>query len=142
MTVTVTLTDAQAEAVAELIELAHRGREDFTYQAAHGDYTAEDITDAQRRWEAAQSAAAALTAQAEARAPHPVITAAEKWVKIARGMSTENIWEHFTCIEAEATATLASAAGRDDVAAMIRELHATTEDPDDDHYRQATAAAS
>lgn len=142
MAVTLTLTDAQAEGIAEIIELAHRGREDFIQQAAYGDYTAEDTNAAQHRWEAAQSAAETLSAHTESRTPHPVIAAAEEWVKIAQRMSTENIWDHFTCIEAEATAKLAHATGREDIARMILELHAATDDPEDDHYRDRMEATS
>lgn len=135
-TKTITLTDEQAAGIAELIELAERGRADFTHQAAHGDYTAEDITAAETRWKAAQATAAALKNQQQRPGViHPVIAAVEDWLPVAAGMDTENIWDHFTCIEAEATAAIAAAAGRADIAALILDLHAAADAPGDTHYQ-------
>ena len=135
MAVTVTLTNDQAAGIAELISMAERGREDFTYQAAHGDYTAEDIAAADTRWKAAQATAEALTAQQRPGVIHPVIAAVEDWTTCAAGMDTDNIWNHFTCAEADATADIARAAGREDIAAMILRLHAEGDEPGDSHHQ-------
>lgn len=138
MALTITLTDRDAEGLAELIELAHRGREDFTHQASFGDYSAADQHAAAQRWEAAQRAAAALASQQTGQ-PHPVVTAAEDWADMAQHMDTDNLWEHFTCIEAEATARIAHAAGRKATAEMILDRHAEADtDPDDMHHRLRT----
>lgn len=40
---TITFTEDQAQGLAELIDLAERGREDFEYQASFGDYTEDDM---------------------------------------------------------------------------------------------------
>lgn len=136
MAVTITLTDDQAAGIAELIDLAERGREDFTHQAAHGDYSPEDITAAEARWKAAQATAAALADQQRGGIIHPIIAAVEDWITCAAGMDTGNIWDHFTCAEAEATADIARAAGREDIAAMILRLHAEgDDDPEDLHHQ-------
>lgn len=49
--------------VEELLSLAQRGREDFLYQASHGDYSDQDQADAATRWAAAQRAADAIRAR-------------------------------------------------------------------------------
>lgn len=49
-----------APGVEELLSLAERGREDFLYQARHGDYSPQDQADAANRWAAARAAAAAI----------------------------------------------------------------------------------
>lgn len=49
--------------VEELLSLAERGREDFLYQASHGDYSDQDQADAATRWAAAQRAAEAIRAR-------------------------------------------------------------------------------
>lgn len=138
MAVTITLTDAEAAAIPELIDLAQRGREDFQHQAAHGDYTTEDLAHAETRHKAAQAAADALTAQCaptdQAVTGHPVIQAVEKWLPIADGMDTENIWDHFTCIEAEAVAAIARAANAPGIANLILSLHSDGDEEGDDHY--------
>jgi hypothetical protein len=48
-------------AVAELVDLAKRRREDFEHQAGYGDYTAADINAARARWYGVQQLAAGLT---------------------------------------------------------------------------------
>ena len=47
----------------ELLSLAARGREDFLYQANHGDYSDQDQAEAATRWAAAQRAAEAVRAR-------------------------------------------------------------------------------
>lgn len=136
MGVTITLTEAQAAGIAELIALAERGREDFTHQAEHGDYSPDDIAAADAQWEAAQATAAALATQQRPGVIHPVIAAVEEWITCAAGMDTDGIWCCFTCAEAETTAEIARAAGRGDIADMILKLHAEgDDDPDDAHYQ-------
>lgn len=135
MAVTITLTEAQATGIAELIELAERGREDFCHQAAHGDYSDTDTAAAETRWKAAHATAEALTAQQAPGVEHPIIAAVESWITHAARMDTDNLWEHFTCSEAEATANIARAAGRHDIAGTILDIHSLTDDPYDDHYR-------
>lgn len=135
MAVTITLTEAQAAGIAELIELAERGREDFCHQAAHGDYSDTDTAAAETRWKSAKAAAEALTAAQAPDVAHPIIAAVENWITYAARMDTTNLWEHFTCTEAEATANIARAAGRNDIAGTILEIHSLTDDPGDDHYR-------
>jgi hypothetical protein len=49
------------EAVAELVDLAQRGHEDFEHQAAYGDYSAEDVDAARGRWYRVQQLTAELT---------------------------------------------------------------------------------
>jgi len=44
--------DEGAAALQELCDLARRGRDDFLYQAEHGDYSPEDQEAAALRWEA------------------------------------------------------------------------------------------
>ncbi|ROQ30263.1 hypothetical protein EDF46_3576 [Frondihabitans sp. PhB188] len=48
-------------AVAELVDLAQRGHEDFEHQAGYGDYTAADGDAAHARWYAVQQLTAELT---------------------------------------------------------------------------------
>jgi hypothetical protein len=48
------------EAVAELVDLATRGHEDFEHQAGYGDYSADDLDAARGRWYRAQQLAAEL----------------------------------------------------------------------------------
>lgn len=133
MAITITLTDDQAEGLTELIELAQRGREDFQTQAHYGDYTPVDQRAADDRWALAESTAGALKVQ-RAGAPHPVVTAVEEWSTVAITIDTDNVWEHFTCIEIEAIAKVARAACRPDVAAQMIELHAICDDADDLHH--------
>ncbi|ARC58290.1 hypothetical protein AS850_14490 [Frondihabitans sp. 762G35] len=49
------------EAVAELVDLAQRGQEDFKHQAGYGDYTAADVDAARTRWHAVQQLTAEVT---------------------------------------------------------------------------------
>ncbi|MDN5803013.1 MAG: hypothetical protein L0H26_00240 [Microlunatus sp.] len=49
--------------VEELLSLAERGREDFLYQASHGDYDDQDHADAATRWAAAERAATVIRAR-------------------------------------------------------------------------------
>jgi len=49
------------DAMAELVDLAQRGREDFEHQAAYGDYTAADVDAARARWHGVQQLTAELT---------------------------------------------------------------------------------
>lgn len=133
MAITITLTDDQADGLTELIDLAQRGREDYQHQAQHGDYSTADQRGADARWALAESTAGALKAQG-AGAPHPVVTAVEEWSTVAITIDTDNVWEHFTCIEIEAIAQVARAACRPDVAAQMIELHAICDDADDLHH--------
>ncbi|AMM22791.1 hypothetical protein AX769_21890 (plasmid) [Frondihabitans sp. PAMC 28766] len=48
-------------AVAELVDLAQRGHEDFEHQAGYGDYSPTDVDAARARWYAVQQLTAALT---------------------------------------------------------------------------------
>lgn len=137
MTVTITLTDDQAAGIAALIELAERGREDFTHQAEHGDYSPEDLAVAQAQWKATEATAAALDAQQVSGTTHPIIAAVENWLPYAARMDTDNIWEHFTCTEVDATADIAHAAGREDIATMILELHAQGDETEDLHHQSS-----
>lgn len=124
MAVTITLTETAAEGIAELIDLAQRGREDFTHQAAYGDYTAE------ARWHTAQQTIAAL-----ADADTALSQALARWADTAAASSPgPGPWDHHTCQEAEAAAELAHQAGRDDAAAAILRIHAEGDDHGDaDH---------
>lgn len=133
MAITITLTDHQAEGLDELLDLALRGREDFQYQAQRGDYSEADERAAEARWTLAESAAKALKTQ-HAGAPHPVVTAVEEWATVAVTIDTENVWEHFTCVEIEAIAQVSRAACRPDVAAQMIELHAVCDDEFDLHH--------
>ena len=45
------------EGIDELLRMARRGREDFEYQAAHGDYSDEDRAAADARWTRAEAVA-------------------------------------------------------------------------------------
>ena len=49
------------DAVAELVDLAQRGHEDFEHQAGYGDYTAADVNEARARWYRVQQLTAELT---------------------------------------------------------------------------------
>lgn len=48
-------------ALAELVDLAQRGHEDFEHQAGYGDYTAADVAAARTRWYQVQQLTAELT---------------------------------------------------------------------------------
>lgn len=50
-TIDMILDDEAVAALQELCDLARRGRDDFLYQAEHGDYSAEDQDAAAERWE-------------------------------------------------------------------------------------------
>jgi hypothetical protein len=54
-------TEQTRDAVAELVALAERGREDFEHQAEYGDYTAADIDAARARLHGVQQFTAELT---------------------------------------------------------------------------------
>lgn len=63
MKVTVTLSTEDVAGLEELIDLAHRGRQDYLYQAEWGDYTDEDVRLARQRWKSAQKVAKTLQGQ-------------------------------------------------------------------------------
>jgi hypothetical protein len=54
-------TSQTRAAVAELVDLAQRGHEDFEHQAGYGDYTAADVDAARARWYAVQQFMAELS---------------------------------------------------------------------------------
>ena len=47
---------------------------------------------------------------------------------------TDNIWEHFACLEVDSIADVLRAVGRWDTAAMIIDLHAADDDEYDRHH--------
>ncbi|MGP9587240.1 hypothetical protein ACT3TB_16445 [Micrococcaceae sp. AOP34-BR2-30] len=132
MTVTITLTDDQAAGITALIEMAERGRENSEAQNTRGNATGDNL--------AAQVTAAALADAQRPGVAHPIIEAVERWIVCAADMDTDNLWEHFTCNEAEATANIARAAGRADIADTILDLHSQSDDPGDMHYRPDSTA--
>lgn len=133
MATTLNLTQRQAAGLAELIALAQRGREDFEAQAESGDYSSEDQEAAAARWELAQEAIAGVNAQ-QCQGPQIALEALEEWADLARGMWDCEVWVQLTCSEAEGFANLARSIGRDGIAKMILDLHATSDEEDDDHY--------
>lgn len=62
---TITFTEEQARGLAELIDLAERGREDFEYQASFGDYTEDDMQTAEVSWQRSQVTAEMLRSELE-----------------------------------------------------------------------------
>ena len=62
---TITFTEEQARGLAELIDLAERGREGFEYQASFGDYTEDDMQAAEVSWQRAQVTAEMLRSELE-----------------------------------------------------------------------------
>lgn len=135
MAITLNLTERQAQGLAELIELAQRGREDFEHQAKTGDYSEIDKHEAAKRWDYARDTIKAVETQ-QCCGPLLALEALEAWVEVARGMYDCDSWMGFTCIEAEATAELARVIGREEVANMIIEAHTEgDDDPEDAHYK-------
>lgn len=62
---TITFTEDQAQGLAELIDLAELGREDFEYQASFGDYTEDDMQAARASWQRSQVTAEMLRSELE-----------------------------------------------------------------------------
>lgn len=62
---TISLTEEQARGLAELIDLAERGREDFEHQASFGDYAQDDMQAAEASWQRAQVTAEMLRSELE-----------------------------------------------------------------------------
>lgn len=62
---TISLTEEQARGLAELIDLAERGREDFEHQASFGDYAEDDMQAAEASWQRAQVTAEMLRSELE-----------------------------------------------------------------------------
>ena len=62
---TITFTEEQARGLAELIDLAERGREDFEYQASFGDYAQDDMQAAEESWQRSQVTAEMLRSELE-----------------------------------------------------------------------------
>jgi len=63
MKVTITLTPERIAGLWELIELAHRGWDDYQHQARYGDYTEAQTKQAAEHWERAKEVAEALRNQ-------------------------------------------------------------------------------
>lgn len=55
--------------------------------------------------------------------PTPLETAVREMLIQLAAVDTDNVWEHFTCLEIEAIANVARVAGRRDVADQMIELH-------------------
>ena len=135
MALNVLLSGRQAAGLAEVFVLAERGRGDFLRQAGCGDAGAQERAAAQRRWDAASQAMRAIGAQLACQPAQGALEALEWWAQVMGGLDTPGTWETFTCQELEATADLARAAGRGDVAGMMIHLHALGDyDQEDQHH--------
>ena len=129
MALDVLLSEQQAAGLVEVFALLERGQ-----QLGRGG--GESALPG--HWEGAREAVRIIGAQLACQPAQGTLCASEvleRWAQVMGKLDTPGTWETFTCQELEATADLARAAGREDVAGMMIHLHALGDyDQEDQHH--------
>lgn len=140
MTTTIILSDAQAEGLADLLDLAECGQADCHHHADFLGIDLADVTANARRWTAVDVTAEALrTQRSSARgAQHPLFAAAERWADAAAGIGSDGSWTTFNCVEIELLGDVFRAIGRHQLARDVIEHHRADDDEGDDENHPDT----
>ena len=125
------LSQDEAAAISDLVDLAHRGRAGFVYEVLDGAVPAYEVDAADETWARVERLSTKLKHQVTHRSHS--LDAAMRAALEAIEESAEGVWEHFTCSEVERIANLCRAAGRERVARAILADHIDGDVPGDRH---------